>query len=38
LERRLESKIEDSVYEKIKKIIEKWGESSWWQLKIMQLM
>lgn len=30
LEKRLECKIEDSVYEEIKKIIEKWGESAWW--------
>lgn len=31
LEKRLECKIEDSVYEEIKKIIEKWGESLWWR-------
>jgi len=30
LEKRLECKIEESVYEEIKNIIEKWGESSWW--------
>lgn len=30
LEKRLECNIEDSVYEEIKKIIEKWGESLWW--------
>ena len=30
LEKRLECKIEDSVYEEIKNIIEKWGESAWW--------
>lgn len=30
LARRLECEIEDSVYEEIKNIIEKWGESSWW--------
>ena len=30
LEKKLECKIEDRVYEEIKNIIEKWGESSWW--------
>ena len=30
LEKRLECKIEESVYEEIKNIIEKWGESAWW--------
>ena len=38
LEKRLECKIEESVYEEIRKIIEKWGESSWWQLKITHKM
>mgnify|MGYP001772023929 FL=1 len=38
LEKRLECKIEESVYEEIRNIIEKRGESSWWQLKIMHKM
>ena len=29
LEKRLECSIDESVYEEIKNIIEKWGESSW---------
>jgi len=30
LEKKLECEIEDSVYEQIKAIIERWGESLWW--------
>ena len=30
LEKKLECNIEDAVYEEIRKIIEKWGESLWW--------